>query len=164
MATANIQPIQQDIGDGNWQSVIRHGIEAASQTYKAGAPLVNSSGSLAEATTGTTGYAGLIIGFALAAATGTTGADILFTPVTSGILFQGTVDGTLVATNAPGTGSVAQTAVWGGIGLQKDAASGLWYLCTTGTASFILVGLVSPAATVNGRVRVQILRAQTQLD
>jgi hypothetical protein len=159
----NIQPIQQDIGYGNWQSVVAPGIEAASCTFKAGAPLVNSSGSLAEATTGTTGYAGLIVGFALGPATGVTGAQILYTPAVQGIAFQGTVDGTLVATNAPGTGSVAQTGVYGGIGLQKDAASGLWYLCTTGTASFIIVGLVSPASTVNGRVRVQILRAQTQL-
>ena len=140
-----------------------HGIEAGSAAWKVGAPLVNSSGSLAEATTGTTGYAGLIIGFALAAATGVTGTDVPFVPVIPTLCFAGTVDGTLVATNAPGTGSVAQTAVWGGIGLQKDAASGLWYLCTTGTASFIVVGLIDAASTVNGRVRVQILRAQTLL-
>ena len=140
-----------------------HGQEAASAAWKIGAPLVNSSGSLAEATTGTTGYAGLIVGFALANATGVTGADVPFVPCVSSLTFSGTVDGTLVASNAPGTGSVAQTAVWGGIGLQKDAASGLWYLCTTGTASFIIVGLIDAASTVNGRVRVQILRAQTLL-
>jgi len=105
----------------------------------------------------------LIVGFALAPATGVTATDVPFVPCVSSLSFAGTVDGTLVATNAPGTGSVAQTAVWGGIGLQKDAASGLWYLCTTGTASFIIIGLIDPAATVNGRVRVQILRAQTLL-
>lgn len=160
---ALIKPIMPDIGLANWQDCIMHGIEAAGQTWKVGAPLVNSSGSLAEATTGTTGYAGLIIGFALAPASGVTATDVMFVPVISTLTFAGTVDGTLVATNAPGTGSVAQTAVWGGIGLQKDAASGLWFLCTTGTASFIIVGLIDPAATVNGRVRVQILRAQTLL-
>jgi hypothetical protein len=160
---AKIFPIAPDIGLANWQDAILHGIEAAGQTWKVGAPLVNSSGSLAEATTGTTGYAGLIVGFALAPATGVTGTDAMFVPTLSSLTFSGTVDGTLVATNAPGTGSVAQTAVWGGIGLQKDAASGLWFLCTTGTASFIIVGLIDPAATVNGRVRVQILRAQTLL-
>ena len=160
---ALIKPIMPDIGLANWQDCVMHGIEAASQTWKVGAPLVNSSGSLAEATTATTGYAGTIIGFALAPASGVTATDVLFVPVISTLTFSGTVDGTLVATNAPGTGSVAQTAVWGGIGLQKDAASGLWFLCTTGTASFIIVGLIDPAATVNGRVRVQILRAQTLL-
>src|SRR5258708_6176670 len=160
---AVIQPIKPDIGISNWQDAGLHGIEAATQTWKVGAPLVNSSGSLVEATTGTTGYAGLIIGFALAPATGVTGADVEFVPALQGLCFAGTVDGTLSASNAPGTGSVAQTAVWGGIGLQKDGASGRWYLCTTGTASFIIVGLIDPAATVNGRVRVQILRAQTQL-
>jgi len=160
---AIIRPIAPDIGFSNWQNVVQHGIEAASQTWKVGAPLVNSSGSLAEATTGTTGYAGLIVGFALGPATGVTGADVMFVPCIPTASFAGTVDGTLVATNAPGTGSVAQTAVWGGIGLQKDAASGLWYFCTTGTASFILTGLIDPAATVNGRVRGQILRAQTLL-
>ena len=160
---AKITPIFPDIGFANWQSTVEHGLEAASQTWKVGAPLVNSSGSLAEASTGTTGYAGLIIGFALAPATGTTGADVMFVPALQGLCLSGTVDGTLSGSNAPGTGSVAQTAVWGGIGLQKDAASGLWFLCTTGTASFIIVGLIDPAATVNGRVRVQILRAQTLL-
>lgn len=160
---ANIQPIKSDIGFANWQVMVEHGIEGATQSYKIGAPLVNSSGSLVEASTGTTGYAGLIVGFALAAATGVTGADVPFVPAVQGLCMSGTVDGTLSASNAPGTGSVAQTAVWGGIGLQKDAASGYWYLCTTGTASFIIVGLIDPAATVNGRVRVQILRAQTQL-
>jgi hypothetical protein len=53
---ANIQSIKPDIGFGNWQSIVQHGIEASTQTWKVGAPLVNSSGSLAEATTGTTGY------------------------------------------------------------------------------------------------------------
>ena len=124
---ANIQPIMPDIGLANWQNAILHGIEAASQTWKVGAPLVNSSGSLAEATTGTGGYAGTIIGFALAPATGVTGADVTFVPALQGLTMAGTVDGTLNGSNAPGTGSVAQTAVWGGIGLQKDAASGLWY-------------------------------------
>lgn len=160
---ANIQPIMPDIGLANWQNAILHGIEAASQTWKVGAPLVNSSGSLVEATTGTGGYAGTIIGFALAPATGVTGADVTFVPALQGLTMAGTVDGTLNGSNAPGTGSVAQTAVWGGIGLQKDGASGLWYLCTTGTASFIIVELIDPASTINGRVRVQILRAQTLL-
>lgn len=160
---ALIKPIMPDIGFANWQTTVEYGIEASGQTFKIGAPLVNSSGSLAEASTGTTGYAGLIIGFALAPATGVTATAVQFVPALQGLCFSGTVDGTLVATNAPGTGSVAQTAVWGGIGLQKDAASGLWYLCTTGTASFIIVGLIDPASTVNGRVRVQILRAQTLL-
>jgi len=160
---AVIKPIAPDIGLANWQNAPFHGIEAAGQTWKVGAPLVNSSGSLAEATTGTTGYAGLIIGFALGPATGVTGADATFTPALQGLTFAGTVDGTLVATNAPGTGAVAQSGVWGGIGLQKDAASGLWFLCTTGTASFIVAELIDPASTVNGRVRVQILRAQTLL-
>ena len=160
---ANILPIKGDIGLGNWQNVIQWGIEASGQTWKVGAPLVNSSGSLAEASTDTSGYAGTIIGFASGPATGVTGAAAPFIPAISTATFSGTVDGTLVSTNAPGTGSVAQTAVWGGIGLQKDAASGLWYLCTTGTASFIIVGLIDAASTVNGRVRVQILRAQTLL-
>ena len=160
---ANIQPIKSDIGLGNWENVVQHGIEVASAAWKIGAPLINSSGSLAEASTVTTGYAGTIIGFALAPATGVTGADVPFIPAIPTLTLSGTVDGTLVSTNAPGTGSVAQTAVWGGIGLQKDAASGLWYLCTTGTASFIIVGLIDAASTVNGRVRVQILRAQTLL-
>jgi hypothetical protein len=160
---ANIQPIRPDIGFANWQNTVEHGLEGTSQSWKVGAPLVNASGYLVEATTGTSGYAGLIIGFALAPATGTTGADVEFVPALQGLCMSGTVDGTLSNSNAPGTGSVAQSGVWGGIGLQKDGASGYWYLCTTGTASFIVVGLIDAASTVNGRVRVQILRAQTLL-
>jgi hypothetical protein len=160
---ANIRPIAPDIGLANWQNAVQSGIEASGQTWKVGAPLVNSSGSLAEATTGTTGYAGLIIGFALAPATGVTGTKASFVPCIGSLTFSGSVDGTLVATNAPGTGSLAQSGIWGGLGLQKDAASGLWYLCTTGTASFIAVAAIDPVATVNGRARVQILRAQTLL-
>lgn len=161
--SANIRPIAPDIGLANWQNAIQSGIEASGQTWKVGAPLINSSGSLAEASTGTGGYAGTIIGFAIANATGVTGAAASFVPAIPTLTFAGTVDGTLSSTNAPGTGSLAQSGIWGGLGLQKDAASGLWYLCTTGTASFIVVAAIDPVATVNGRVRVQILRAQTLL-
>jgi hypothetical protein len=160
---ANIQSIKPDIGFANWQDAILHGLEGTSQSWKVGAPLVNSAGYLVEASTGTTGYAGLIVGFALAPASGTQGTDVMFVPAISTLSFSGTVDGTLSNSNAPGTGSVAQSGVWAGIGLQKDAASGYWYLCTTGTASFIIIGLIDAAGTVNGRVRVQILRAQTLL-
>ena len=160
---AVIKPILPDIGLANWQDCVMHGLEGTSQTWKVGAPLINSSGYLVEATTATTGYAGAIIGFSLAPASGTNGTDVLFVPVIPTLCFSGTVDGTLVATNAPGTGSLAQSGMWGGLGLQKDAASGYWFLCTTGTASFIAVAAIDPVATVNGRVRVQILRAQTLL-
>src|SRR5258707_15612653 len=97
---ANIQSIKPDIGIANWQDAGLHGIEAATQTWKVGAPLVNSSGSLAEATTGTTGYAGLIVGFALAPARGTTGADVNFVPAVQGLSMSGTVDGSLSPRNA----------------------------------------------------------------
>jgi hypothetical protein len=79
------------------------------------------------------------------------------------ITFSGSVDGTLVATNAPGTGSVAQTGMWSGIGIQRDAASSTWFLCTTGTASAIVVGFIDPPGTVNGRVRIRMLQASTLL-
>ena len=102
--SANIQPIHGDVGLSNWQNVEQWGIEASGQTWKVGAPLVNSSGSLAEATTGTGGYAGTIIGFASGPATGVTGAPAPFIPAIPTATFSGTVDGTLVATNAPGTG------------------------------------------------------------
>jgi hypothetical protein len=163
---ANIQPIAPDIGFGTWQDGYVQGgpgaltgIEAASQTWKIGAPLVNSSGKLAEASTSTSAKSG-IIGIALAPASGITNNPVQYVPLCpDGLSFQGTIDGTLSSSNAPGTGSLAQSGMYGGGTLQKDAASGLWFFNNTATGDFIFVAAVSPLGTVNGRVRAVFLHA-----
>lgn len=159
MATANIKFIQPDVGLGNWENMIEHGLEGTSQTWKKGAPLVNSSGFLIEATTSTSAKSG-IVGIALAAATGTSSTDTMYVPLSPDTMtFRGTIDGTLVATNAPGTGSLAQASMYAGGTLQKDAASGTWFLNSTATGDFIFVAAIDPIGTVNGLVRVRFLHA-----
>lgn len=154
---AKIQPIAPDIMNGAWQEVVRHGIEGTSQTWKVGAPLVLSSGKLIEATTSTSAKSG-IIGFAYAAATGVASSDVPYCPPASHMItFQGTVDGTLSSSNAPGTGTLTQANMFTGGTLQKDAASGLWFLCNSATGDFIFTDAIDPVGTVNGRVRVEIL-------
>jgi hypothetical protein len=158
---ANIQPIQPDVGLGSWQDgFIQHGLEGGStQTWKVGAPLVLSSGYLIEATTSTSAKSG-IIGIALAPATGVQGSDVLYVPLSpDGLSFQGTIDGTLISTNAPGTGALSQAAMYTGGTLQKDAASGRWFLNSTAAGDFIFTAALDPVGTVNGRVRIQFLHA-----
>jgi hypothetical protein len=159
---AKIQPIMPDVGLGSWQDAIEHGLEGTSQTWKVGAPLVVSSGKLIEATTSTSAKSG-IIGFALAAATGVANTDTLYVPPSPDVLsFQGTIDGTLSSSNAPGTGQLTQANMYTGGTLQKDAASGLWFFNNTATGDFIFIAAIppdNPVATVNGRVRVRFLHA-----
>ena len=163
---ANIQSIRPDITLGLWEGEpiqggvgALTGLEGTSQTWKVGAPLVNSSGLLIEATTSTSAKSGLI-GFALAPATGTLNTPVQYVPLSPDTMtFQGTIDGTLSSTNAPGTGSLAQSGMYGGGTLQKDAASGIWFFNNTATGDFIFVAAIDPLGTVNGRVRVQLLHA-----
>jgi len=159
---ANIKPIQVDNSIGGWGSdYIRHGLEASSQSWKVGAPLVVSSGYLIQATTSTSAKSG-IVGIALAPATGTQGSDVPYAPLIPGLVFSGTVDGTLVGGNAPGTGSLSQANMYTGGTLQKDAASGLWFFNNTATGDFIFIAANppdQPVGTVNGLVKVQFLQA-----
>jgi len=158
---ALIKPIQSSAGFGSWQDAFtQSGLEGGStQTWKKGAPLVNSSGYLIEATTSASAKSG-IVGFALAAASGTQGTAVQYTVPSPDVLsFEGTIDGTLIATNAPATGSLAQAGMYGGGTLQKDAASGLWFFNNTATGDFIFIATVDALGTVNGRVRVQLLHA-----
>ena len=159
---ALIKPIAPDVGLGSWQDSIQHGIEGTSQTWKVGAPLVVSSGKLIEATTSTSAKSG-IIGIALAPASGVANTDVMYVPLSpDSLTFQGTIDGTLSSSNAPGTGTLTQANMYTGGTLQKDAASGLWFLNNTATGDFIFVAAIgpdSPVGTVNGRVRVVFLHA-----
>lgn len=157
---ANIVSIAPDITLGAWEgSLIQHGIEGTSQTWKVGAPLVVSSGKLIEATTSTSAKSG-VVGIALAAASGVANTDVPYVPLSPDVqTFQGTVDGTLSSSNAPGTGTLTQANMYTGGTLQKDAASGKWFLNNTATGDFIFEAAIDPVGTVNGRCRVRFLHA-----
>lgn len=162
---ANIQPIKADIGDSSWGTdSIRHGLEGAGQSFKMGAPLINSSGQLIEATASNLAALSGLIGIALADATGTQGADCAYYPLTpQSYNFSITVDGAESGGNAPGTGSLAASGLYGSYNIYKDTASGYWYLEESDTTHLNVIALdfIDPAATVNGRVRIKFLRAVT---
>lgn len=162
---ANIQPIQSDIGEGIWQEIVHHGPEAATQSFVRGAMLTNSAGQL-QAAGAAAPYTGLI-GIAYGPASGTQGTDVPYCPLNPDTLsFQITVDGAPSGGNAPGTGSLAANQLFGQFGIAKDAASGNYYLNVADTTNktVTVVDLISPAGTVNGRVRVRFLHSVTLIN
>lgn len=160
-----LQPIRAAMGVGSWstEGLDPPGIEAGSQSYKTGAPLVNSSGSLAEAGANPT----TVIGVALAAATGTTGAQVLYYPaIQDSYLFEISID------KASGQGGalavLAQTNVYATYGITKDGTTGYWYLDVDKSGGNQVVRVFgfptsTPAGTVNGRCYVRWLRASATL-
>lgn len=126
-------------------------LEAASQTYKAYSPLVSSSGKLATASEDVT--TAIIVGFATQDASGTTDNPTAVVTALSGLEFEATLeDGT------GGDHALAQTDLFAHYGLAVTAA-GLWYVDQAETASpaVVVVALVDPIGTVQGRVRVRLL-------
>lgn len=140
--------------------------EGASQTYKKGCPLIYSSGKVITATsTPTSG----LIGIAASAATGTTSAQVLVIPFLKSLVFEISIDGTLSNSNAPGTGSLTTANIGTTYAITLDAASGNFYLVTSGgTAVCTLLGFqtnttngvttgAGDSGVVNGRALVSFL-------
>jgi hypothetical protein len=149
-----ITPVSNMYGPNN--NPVWHGIEAASQSWKAGMPLINSSGSLAIAATLPT--LGTVIGISIAAATGVTGADVPFTPILNGMLWEITLD-VLSSTTVTGTGTVAQTDFWNKFNLSLDTVGVNFYLnqASSSAGGLLLVGVkrgVVLGTTVQPRVYV----------
>lgn len=163
----NIKPIQPDIGEGSWQNIVHHAPEGASQDFLQGALLINSSGQLIEETSSTSAaYTGLI-GVAFANAKGVQASDVAYCPLNPDTTtFAVSVDDAPVSNNAPGTGSLAASALFGQYALVKDAASGHWYLNDADTThkAVTVIDFIDPPGTVNGRVRVRFLHAVTLID
>lgn len=158
---AVLQPIKGDIGLGSWgNQATAHGAEGASQTYKMGALLINSGGSLIEATTTAVGTYSGIVGIAAANATGITGADCPYlSPSPDSFAFSITVDNALSAGTAPGTGALTSAGRYGYYSIQKDSTTGFWYLVVTNTTypACTVTNLIDPSGTINGRVRIRFL-------
>jgi hypothetical protein len=161
---ANIQPIALVSTFGlHSLPLIPDQVEGASQTFKKGTPLVWSSGLLVAA--GTTPTSGLV-GISCAAGQNvTTSPACQIIPFLKSLIFEITIDGTLSSSNAPGTGSLTQANVGTTYAITKDAASGLFYLVTSGgTAVCTLLGFqtninngTNDAGVVNGRALVSFL-------
>lgn len=126
-------------------------LEAATQSYLSGAPLISSSGKLAIALEDVT--TAIIVGFASVDASGTTDNPTSVIPALSGLTFEATLeDGTA------GDHVLAQADLFAKYGLAKTAA-GLWYLDEAETASpaAVVIALIDPIGTVQGRVRARLL-------
>lgn len=129
-----------------------HGAEAASQTFKKGAPLVlDANGRLAVSPTSTP-VTDVIIGFASEDGhNGTAGQYTMgYVPALPHILFEGVLED---ATNFDH--ALAQVNLGMIHAIYTDATTGAWFLDENDSANGLatIVELVSPIGTVRGRVR-----------
>lgn len=120
-------------------SIIRrgtsYGSEAAGQTYKAGAPLEYSSGTIIEAQADSV----IIIGIAAKDATGVTGATVPFFTILPGETFEFTCDD---------GGTFDAADVGGQYGLKKDAGTGAWYIDTSELEDQVTIISLAPGWAV----------------
>lgn len=130
------------------------GVEAASQSWKGGAPLIRSSGKLA---IGTEDMTSGVVGFACSNATGVTSAAVAYVPAVPGIEFEATLeDGT------SGDHALAQTDMFVAYGIAVTTA-GLWYVdfAETSNVAVVVTEFVDPIGTVQGRIRCRLLDTVT---
>ena len=139
---------------GGFDIPIVHGVEGTSQTYKAGAPLIPSSGALVESTS-PIDPTNKTVGFALADATGTTSHDAPYVEAIGEMLFIGYLQATS-GSNATDTHTLAQTDVGTTHAIAKDAG-GKWYVDFSDTSDHgcTIVALVDAIGTV-GRVLFRV--------
>lgn len=109
------------------------GIEAASQSYKKGSPLINSSGSLATAAADPTAMRGI----ALTDASGTTGARVEYWPLKAGRLYAMVFDGVL-----------AQSDIYSNVGIAKDSTTGYWSAVAAETEDTVTIQAIAPGWAV----------------
>jgi hypothetical protein len=129
------------------------GVEAASQAWLSGAPLIASSGKLAEAATDPIAA---ILGFANADASGVTNQGASFIPAGPGLEFEATLEN-----SSTGDLALALTHMYVKYGLKRITASKLWYVDQNDTSgvAVIVTGFVDPVGTIQGRVRVRLLNS-----
>jgi hypothetical protein len=127
-------------------SPVKHGKEAAGQSYKRGAMVTLASGLVAlRADTGTS-----LLGIANFDATGVTNADVEYMPFARGNEFVMSVGHA-----TPASAVITQANVGTAYGLKTDSGTGYAYVdlenTTANQKSVVLVGLFDPASTQYGR-------------
>lgn len=150
MATLGLAPIQ--VLTTKFGSVdIRHRQQAASQTFKAGALLVNSSGRVAECGADPTN----LLGVGLMDAPNVTNANVMFAQLNS----VDEVEVTL--TTSAFTYALVGTEIDNRYGAAKDATTGYWYADQGETTAdvFVITGFVSKIGDINPRVRAKIIQS-----
>jgi len=127
------------------------GLEGASETFGAGAVLVEDAAQLDEAAADPTSG---IVGIAAQAATGTTGSSIAYYPALEGVVWEGNLS---TGGASPPT---AYTLTAGDFltryALQVDTSQNpdVWYIdqADTGNVSVTIIGFRDPVGTSDGRV------------
>jgi hypothetical protein len=124
--------------------------EAASQDYKAGAPLEYTSGTIEALATGGADT-GLVIGIAAKDATGTTGAAVPYYEANDYNLFEGSL---INGTNAY---TLLGTEIGTAYGLIDSGDN--WYVDISNTTQkkVVVVGLIDPVSDINPRVIVRFI-------
>jgi hypothetical protein len=122
-----------------------HGYEASGQSFKAGEPLIMSTGALAVA--GADPTAETLVGLSLAPATGTTSTDVAYIPLLFDMVFEGCLQ------NAAGTATIAlATHMYAEFGI--NVTSNVWWIDTDETThkDVVIVGFKDAIGTLNGVV------------
>lgn len=138
----------KNMGGGSGIIPLREGAEAASQSWKKGAVLIESSGSIAAAAADAVAD---ILGVAAGPATGTTGAQVLYYPATPGMIFECTLEDQSNQNHV-----LAQSNIYANYAVQVDN-DGIYYADendTTNTA-VVIVGAKDALGTTRARVYVQ---------
>src|SRR5574342_198580 len=136
---------------GQTAAPIIHGEEKATQTYKAGAFVIDDdSGLITESTSpiDASAVAKRTIGMARDAATGTTSADVSIFFATQTTVFEGTLSDATA-----GTHTLAATDKFKVYPITKGDAN--WYLdanAVSDTGGGLVIGFKDPVGTVDGRV------------
>lgn len=130
--------------------------ESATQTFKLGAILINNAGRLEEAADGNVVN---IVGVAEEeGANAAAGADVRYTPALPHITFEASLDDG----DDEGNGVIAQVDLYEERGLQKNAATGKWFVDKTGAAKRVVITkLVDPVGTVQGKVQFKFMPETT---
>ena len=140
---------------GKTSSVMLHGVERATQTYKQGAFLIDDdAGRITESTSpiDASAVAKRTLGLAQNDATGTTGQDVALDFVGEDTVFVGTL-----SDSTAGTHTLAQADQWQTFPITKDPtfSTGFWYLdanAVSDTGGGLVVGFQGVIGDVDALV------------
>lgn len=149
---------------GNSAPVMTDGLEAAGQSWVAGAPLISSSGRLAEA--GDDPAAGTIVGFACSDASGVTDRAVSYIPAWPGIEFEANLED-----QANGDHALVLANKYVAYSIRQRTSNGAWYLnendSSGGQGRVVAFGVIDADGTENvvgvvqARIRARILDSFT---
>jgi len=155
-AEDSVRPLNNFTAPGMMSVPIRtNGVEGGAQSWKSGAPIGVAFGLFAELADDFTSGA---VGFASQDASTVAATPVSYIPCVPGIEFEATLED-----QANGDHPLSQANLYAKYALRQVVATGAWYLDEndTGNAAAVVVALVDPIGTVQGRVRARLLDTVT---